>query len=270
MLYSGERPRISRPRFASQVDEKNDLSKTVTPHYLPKVRESAAANTSSPREKPHPPRSVLGGKPTVEFYRTVRLSGYLLESAVLLTQVQAEEEAVAREVHATYARIMSGPDPEPMQEDQTGSNSGKLHVSLAGPNPEHMDDEFLVTAYPKCKIGAEMSEVKKTITLPMFWLHQSQVPTVVDKISRNKFDDALLTILNDNTADLNREIHCAAWLSPSRIKNLKRFPKRIIRIKREQDKGKLQSRLKTTRESMIVMMKEDDDEEKPFSWINPG
>ncbi|GJV10324.1 hypothetical protein Tco_1351865 [Tanacetum coccineum] len=40
------RPRISRPWFASQVDEKNDLSKTVTPHYLPKVRESAAA-------KPH-------------------------------------------------------------------------------------------------------------------------------------------------------------------------------------------------------------------------
>ncbi|GJR58265.1 hypothetical protein Tco_1500427 [Tanacetum coccineum] len=60
-----------------------------------------------------------------------------------------EEEAVAREVHATHARIVSGPDPEPMQEDQTGSDSGKLHVSLAGPNPEHMDDEFLATAYPK-------------------------------------------------------------------------------------------------------------------------
>ncbi|GKA39920.1 hypothetical protein Tco_0732513 [Tanacetum coccineum] len=43
----------------------------------------------------------------------------------------------------------AGPDPEPMQEDQTGSDSGKLHVSLAGPNPEHMDDEFLATAYPK-------------------------------------------------------------------------------------------------------------------------
>ncbi|GKA15336.1 hypothetical protein Tco_0695083 [Tanacetum coccineum] len=36
-----------------------------------------------------------------------------------------------------------------MQEDQTGSDSGKVHVSLAGPNPEHMDDEFLATAYPK-------------------------------------------------------------------------------------------------------------------------
>ncbi|GJT76354.1 hypothetical protein Tco_1043079 [Tanacetum coccineum] len=43
---TSEQPRMSRPRFASQVDEKNDLSKTVTPHYLPKVRESAAA-------KPH-------------------------------------------------------------------------------------------------------------------------------------------------------------------------------------------------------------------------
>ncbi|GKB94780.1 hypothetical protein Tco_0980917 [Tanacetum coccineum] len=44
---------------------------------------------------------------------------------------------------------LAGPDPEPLNEDQTGSDSGKLHVSLAGPNPEHMDDEFLATAYPK-------------------------------------------------------------------------------------------------------------------------
>ncbi|GJW96124.1 hypothetical protein Tco_0177932, partial [Tanacetum coccineum] len=62
---------------------------------------------------------------------------------------ELKEEAVAREVHATHARIVSRPDPEPIQEDQTVSNSGKLHVSLVGPNPEHMDDEFLATAYPK-------------------------------------------------------------------------------------------------------------------------
>ncbi|GJV75151.1 hypothetical protein Tco_1506735 [Tanacetum coccineum] len=42
---------------------------------------------------------------------------------------------------------LAGPDPEPMKEDQTGSDSGKLHVSLAGPYPEHMHDEFLATAY---------------------------------------------------------------------------------------------------------------------------
>ncbi|GJZ08494.1 hypothetical protein Tco_0542777 [Tanacetum coccineum] len=72
-----------------------------------------------------------------------------LELGKSISLTEAEEEAVAREVHATHARIVSGPDPEPVQEDQTGSNSGKLHVSLAGPNPEHMDDEFLATAYPK-------------------------------------------------------------------------------------------------------------------------
>ncbi|GJS58562.1 hypothetical protein Tco_0653346 [Tanacetum coccineum] len=37
--FKSERPRISKPRFASQVDEINVLSKPVTPHYLPKVRE---------------------------------------------------------------------------------------------------------------------------------------------------------------------------------------------------------------------------------------
>ncbi|GJY63141.1 hypothetical protein Tco_0464601 [Tanacetum coccineum] len=44
--FKSERPRISKPRFASQVDVNNDLSKPVTTHYLPKERESAFA-------KPH-------------------------------------------------------------------------------------------------------------------------------------------------------------------------------------------------------------------------
>ncbi|GJY13336.1 hypothetical protein Tco_0382645 [Tanacetum coccineum] len=44
--FKSERPRISKPQFASQVDVNNDLSKPVTTHYLPKRRESAPA-------KPH-------------------------------------------------------------------------------------------------------------------------------------------------------------------------------------------------------------------------
>ncbi|GJV46627.1 hypothetical protein Tco_1431163 [Tanacetum coccineum] len=38
--FRSERPKFSKPRFASQVDVNNVLSKPVTPHYLPKVRES--------------------------------------------------------------------------------------------------------------------------------------------------------------------------------------------------------------------------------------
>ncbi|GJR51702.1 hypothetical protein Tco_1402223 [Tanacetum coccineum] len=39
--FKSERPRISKQRFASQVDVNNDLSKPVTPHYLPKIQKSA-------------------------------------------------------------------------------------------------------------------------------------------------------------------------------------------------------------------------------------
>nr|GFA26495.1 hypothetical protein [Tanacetum cinerariifolium] len=45
-VFKSERPRISKPRFASQVDVNNDLPKLVTTHYLPKGKESACA-------KPH-------------------------------------------------------------------------------------------------------------------------------------------------------------------------------------------------------------------------
>ncbi|GKB29342.1 hypothetical protein Tco_0868743 [Tanacetum coccineum] len=44
--FKSERPRISKPRFASQVDVNNNLPKPVTTHYLPKGKESACA-------KPH-------------------------------------------------------------------------------------------------------------------------------------------------------------------------------------------------------------------------
>ncbi|GJT36655.1 hypothetical protein Tco_0927074 [Tanacetum coccineum] len=44
--FKSERPNFSKPRFASQVDVNNVLSKPVTPHYLPKVREHVLA-------KPH-------------------------------------------------------------------------------------------------------------------------------------------------------------------------------------------------------------------------
>ncbi|GJS33480.1 hypothetical protein Tco_0531862 [Tanacetum coccineum] len=39
--FKSKRPKISKERFASQVDVSNDLSKPVTTHYLPKRREFA-------------------------------------------------------------------------------------------------------------------------------------------------------------------------------------------------------------------------------------
>ncbi|GJR56091.1 hypothetical protein Tco_1406612 [Tanacetum coccineum] len=44
--FKSERPKSTKPHFASQVDVNNDLSKPITRHYLPKERESVFA-------KPH-------------------------------------------------------------------------------------------------------------------------------------------------------------------------------------------------------------------------
>ncbi|GJU20868.1 hypothetical protein Tco_1154210 [Tanacetum coccineum] len=44
--FKSVRPRISKPRFASQVDVNNDLSKPITTRYLPKGKESACAKAN--------------------------------------------------------------------------------------------------------------------------------------------------------------------------------------------------------------------------------
>ncbi|GJS55917.1 hypothetical protein Tco_0629279 [Tanacetum coccineum] len=65
-----------------------------------------------------------------------QLSFELGKTSFSLTE--AEEEAVAREVHATHARIVSGPDPEPMQEDQTDQTLENYMCLLLDQTAEHM------------------------------------------------------------------------------------------------------------------------------------
>ncbi|GKB49714.1 hypothetical protein Tco_0900467 [Tanacetum coccineum] len=43
--FQFERPKLSKPRFASQVDVKHKLPKPVTPYYFPKVKESVLAKS---------------------------------------------------------------------------------------------------------------------------------------------------------------------------------------------------------------------------------
>ncbi|GJT58789.1 hypothetical protein Tco_1002322 [Tanacetum coccineum] len=95
-----ERPRISRPRFASQVDEKNDLSKTVTPHYLPKVRESAAAKphqVNAPNYSRNSHKESYGSNDMVH--------AYFLEDARKMTQdktrIPSHKDMASTRAHCT-------------------------------------------------------------------------------------------------------------------------------------------------------------------------
>ncbi|GJV52841.1 hypothetical protein Tco_1448582 [Tanacetum coccineum] len=85
--FKSERPRISKPRFASQVDVNNDLSKPVTTYYLLKGKESACA-------KPHH-MIALGSsrwKPMGKRFKTVGLrwipTGKIFDSST--TKVDSE------------------------------------------------------------------------------------------------------------------------------------------------------------------------------------
>ncbi|GJS11470.1 hypothetical protein Tco_0368266 [Tanacetum coccineum] len=90
--FKSERPPISKSRFAFQVDVKNDLSKPVTPHYLPKVQESAFA-------KPHhvivPSESRNSSKNMPRFSSNGMVHHHYLEEArklIQCTSINVQEE----------------------------------------------------------------------------------------------------------------------------------------------------------------------------------
>ncbi|GJW87608.1 hypothetical protein Tco_0162948 [Tanacetum coccineum] len=133
-----------------------------------------------------------------------------------ISLTEAKEEAVAREVHATHARIVSGPDPEPMQEDQTGSNSGKLHSTLPTKGIRSIISTVSISLkdfLPSILLLMVIIVASHTIPDPVYRQRldhsadvlasiKSQVPTVVDEYLGTKLDDALLKILERHTADL--------------------------------------------------------------------
>ncbi|GKA24496.1 hypothetical protein Tco_0710529 [Tanacetum coccineum] len=106
-----------------------------------KVVQESSSTTDSERTESGTDASA----PKVEKEQGEVTSSIVTSGVVIPVQTEDQAGSDAGKAHEALA----GPDPEPMQEDQTGSDSGKEHVSLAGPNPEHMDDEFLATAYPK-------------------------------------------------------------------------------------------------------------------------
>ncbi|GKF95429.1 hypothetical protein Tco_0288164, partial [Tanacetum coccineum] len=63
-------------------------------------------------------------------------------------RTKSELEAAGSDPRKAH-EALAGPDPEPMQEDQTGSDSGKVHVSLA--------DEHVIEDNPESHSGSMFS-----------------------------------------------------------------------------------------------------------------
>ncbi|GJU86649.1 hypothetical protein Tco_1294195 [Tanacetum coccineum] len=109
--FKSERPRISKQRFASQVDVNNDLSKPVTTHYLPKERESAVA-------KPH--HMIAPG--SSRYSSNDMVHNHYLEEAKKKTQESSRNSEPSVMPSARSQSTTNGSKPKPRINNQKSRN----------------------------------------------------------------------------------------------------------------------------------------------------
>ncbi|GKA63275.1 hypothetical protein Tco_0762881 [Tanacetum coccineum] len=95
--FKSERPNFSKPRFASQVDVNNVLSKPVTQHYLPKGRESAFAK---PNHMVSSSSSRNSSKDMPRFSSNDMVHNHYLEEAQKKTQ-EKDRNSKSSVMHST-------------------------------------------------------------------------------------------------------------------------------------------------------------------------
>ncbi|GJZ27708.1 hypothetical protein Tco_0572355 [Tanacetum coccineum] len=112
--FKSERPNFSKPRFASQVDVINVLSKPVTPHYLPKVREYVLA-------KPHHVITLGSFRNSQEEYYGLNDMAYnhYLEEARKKTQERNRNSKPSVMPSVRLQNTANGSTPNPKRTSQT-------------------------------------------------------------------------------------------------------------------------------------------------------
>nr|GEU80684.1 reverse transcriptase domain-containing protein [Tanacetum cinerariifolium] len=117
--FKSERPNTSEPRFVSQVDVYNDLSKPVTTHYLPKEREAASA-------KPHhmivSSNSRNNSKNMPRFSSNDMVHNHYLEEAKKKTQERSRNSEPSLMHSARSQRTANNSKPKPRSNTQTSRN----------------------------------------------------------------------------------------------------------------------------------------------------
>ncbi|GJX56122.1 hypothetical protein Tco_0286019 [Tanacetum coccineum] len=117
--FKSERPRISKPRFASQIDVNNDLSQRVTTHYLPKERESAVV-------KPHyaitSSESRNSSKNMPRFSSNNMVHNHYLKEAKKKTQERGRNSRPSMMPSARSQSTANDCKPKPRINDQKSRN----------------------------------------------------------------------------------------------------------------------------------------------------
>ncbi|GJY98079.1 hypothetical protein Tco_0514989 [Tanacetum coccineum] len=137
--FKSERPKISKPRFAFEVDVKKDLPKPVTQHYLPKGREFVFAK---PNHVIASSESRNSSKNMPRFSSSDMVHNHYLEEAKKKTQ-EKERNLKSSVMHSTRLQnTTNGSKPKPRINNQTTRSLPVSKSSYVTSNVVPLVDHF--------------------------------------------------------------------------------------------------------------------------------
>ncbi|GJT21841.1 hypothetical protein Tco_0891778 [Tanacetum coccineum] len=160
-VFRSERPKVSKPRFSSQVDANNVLSKPVTPHYFSKVRESVFVKPN------HVIASGSSRNSSKESYVSNDMAhNYYIEEAKKKTQ-DKNMNLKPSVMHTTSLQnTTNGSKPKPKSNNQTSRSllvsKSSCRMSNGVPLVDHSRNfvsfsefkHFVCSTYQKCVFNA--------------------------------------------------------------------------------------------------------------------
>ncbi|GJR97435.1 hypothetical protein Tco_0269609 [Tanacetum coccineum] len=129
--FKYERPRISKPWFSSQVDVKNYLSKPVTQHYFPKVREYAFAK---PDHVIASSESKNSSKNMSRFSLNCMVHNQYLEEAKKKTQEKYRNSKSSMMPSTSLQKTSNGSKLKPRSNNQTSRSLPVSKISCVTSN----------------------------------------------------------------------------------------------------------------------------------------
>ncbi|GJV06692.1 hypothetical protein Tco_1344348 [Tanacetum coccineum] len=187
--FKSERPNFSKPRFASQVDVNNVLSKPVTQHYLPKGRESAFAK---PNHMIASSSSRNSSKNMSRFSSNDMVHNYYLEEAKKKTQERDRKSTTS---------VM----PSAKSQNTTKSCKSK-------PRSNNQTSRVLPTSKSSCPTTTVMPKVDHSRNSSPFFDFKHFVCSTCQKCVFNANHDACIT-------KFLKEVNSRAKIQPNKTRN---------------------------------------------------
>nr|GEU31875.1 hypothetical protein [Tanacetum cinerariifolium] len=161
--FKSERPTMSKPRFASQVDVNNDLSKPVTTHYLPKESKYAVVKSHHVIASSEPRNS---SKNMPRFSSNDMVHNHYLEEAKKKTQERDRNSRPSVMPSAKSQSTTNGSKPKPRSNNKKYRNwpafKSSCITTKTVPIAEHLRNSrnfsnskhFVCSARQKCVFNA--------------------------------------------------------------------------------------------------------------------